>query len=159
MTFPAAGITRIRIMVCDGDDTVDVSNGITIPVLEYGEGGNDRLQGGSRPNILIGGDGNDTLTGGAGDDTLDGGPGSDTAVFSHPRSEYVVTSLVAGFQVAGVDGVDTLTNIEFAAFADGTIALAVGPSNSPPTITSNGGSDTANVSVPENWRNRCRRSM
>src|SRR5207244_5276278 len=80
MTFPAAGITQIRIRLCDGDDTANVSNGIAIRSIEYGMAGNDRLEGGNGPDILIGGDGDDMLIGGSGRDLMIGGKGADRII-------------------------------------------------------------------------------
>jgi Ca2+-binding RTX toxin-like protein len=68
---------RIVIMGQDGDDDIQVAGGVGLPVWLYGEGGNDRLHGGSGDDVLIGGSGNDRLTGGPGRDLLIGGQGSD----------------------------------------------------------------------------------
>jgi len=46
-------------------------------VKYYGNGGNDRILGGSGPSYLDGGHGDDTLRGGEGNDTLSGGAGRD----------------------------------------------------------------------------------
>lgn len=47
-----------------------------------GEGGNDRLAGGSLADLLFGGSGNDTIEGRGGNDDLWGGLGNDTFMFS-----------------------------------------------------------------------------
>lgn len=80
MTFPAAGITQIRIRLCAGDDMANVSNGITIRSILYGMAGDDKLGGGNGSDILIGGDGNDQLIGASGRDLLIGGKGADRLV-------------------------------------------------------------------------------
>ena len=49
----------------DGDDTL------------YGDGGNDRLEGGFGNDTLLGGDGDDILTDAGGDDRIEGGEGND----------------------------------------------------------------------------------
>jgi hypothetical protein len=73
-------------------------------------------------DAITGGSGDDTLTGRLGSDMIDGGPGTDSAVFSGPRSGYTLTALNGnGVQVSGVDGVDTLTNVERLVFDDQTV--------------------------------------
>ena len=93
-----------------------------------GGDGNDSLTGNASDNHLRGMRGDDELEGGAGNDLIDGGSGQDTAVFSRVRADYHVTSNPAGGYTvaanAGSDGTDTLTGIEFVAFADGTFSIA-----------------------------------
>jgi Ca2+-binding RTX toxin-like protein len=50
---------------------------VSTPMTVDGGDGNDRLIGGSGPDMLIGGPGNDLLAGQGGDDTLFGGLGTD----------------------------------------------------------------------------------
>jgi hypothetical protein len=61
-----------------GDDSVVVSNEVTIPVTMRGGAGADTLVGGGGPDKLIGGEGNDRLVGRGGDDLIFGGPGNDS---------------------------------------------------------------------------------
>jgi Ca2+-binding RTX toxin-like protein len=61
-----------------GNDTISVSSDIGVPVVFYGDAGNDYLSGGSYNDILDGGAGDDRLLSGAADDFLYGGPGNDT---------------------------------------------------------------------------------
>jgi hypothetical protein len=61
-----------------GDDSIVVSNEVTIPVTMRGGAGADALVGGGGPDKLIGGDGNDRLVGRGGDDLIFGGPGNDS---------------------------------------------------------------------------------
>ena len=79
-----------------------------------GEGGND---------IFAGGGGDDTLIGGAGDDVLDGGANNDVAVYSGLISLYAISNSGLIWTIAGPDGVDTLTHVERARFADASIFL------------------------------------
>jgi hypothetical protein len=73
---------------------------------------------------LTGDSGNDTFVGTKGNDTIDGAGGSDTVVFSGNASAYTRTTLGNGsIQVAGQDGTDTLSNVEFLQFADQTVAV------------------------------------
>jgi Ca2+-binding RTX toxin-like protein len=69
------GITRIRVVLADGDDSVSVV--ASVPTTLEGGSGNDSIRGGSADSILLGGDGNDVLYGNNGNDTLDGGDGID----------------------------------------------------------------------------------
>ena len=78
--------------------------------------------GGTGADIIRGNSGNNRITGGGGNDTIDGGLGSDTVVFSGVRSAY---SIVWNGQVAtvtGPGGTVTVSNVEFLAFSDQTIA-------------------------------------
>ena len=81
--------------------------------------------GGSGSDTITGNAADNTLTGGGGDDTEDGGAGTDTAVFSGARRDHLATLLLSGAisivdQRAGSDGTDTLSNIEWFRFTDGT---------------------------------------
>jgi Putative Ig domain/Bacterial cadherin-like domain/RTX calcium-binding nonapeptide repeat (4 copies) len=110
-----------------------------------GGGGNDSLTGGSA---------DDVITGGAGNDTLDGKGGINTAVYSGNFSDYAVVQnadgslTVTDIRANSPDGTDTLRNFELLKFVDGTHTLA--DALPPPVITSNGGGDTAAISIPEN---------
>jgi len=109
----------------------------------FGEGADDRLEGE---------EGNDKLEGGAGDDQLDGGTNlpiidplssfieNDVAVFSGNISEYEISTDTSGGFLGtpigeeaittithlngGIDGTDTLTNIEILKFADVAVPLS-----------------------------------
>jgi len=93
-----------------------------------GLGGNDRLEGLGGDDFLDGGDGNDRLIGGAGNDTIDGGAGLDIAMFSGTfgglTSQYTITpggipgSSTVTDNVAGRDGIDSLTNVELTEFTN-----------------------------------------
>jgi serralysin len=60
---------------------------------------------------------------GAGDDTMDGAEGIDTARYAGDSSQYAITGSGNAYTVTGPDGTDTLTNIEYLAFADRTIGI------------------------------------
>jgi len=89
-----------------------------------GNDGDDSLSGGTGNDSLYGGKGNDSLVGGAGNDALDGGNGTDFAFFSGNFADYTVTydSVADKYtikdNVAGRDGTDTLSGIEYFEFAD-----------------------------------------
>src|SRR5207342_2084486 len=59
----------------DDSDVLDASR-MTVQVLAYGNGGDDRVLGGSVSDVLFGGGGNDTVDGGAGNNYIDGGAGA-----------------------------------------------------------------------------------
>lgn len=88
----------------------------------------DTVQGSAGQDVLLGGDGDDFLWGGGGDDQLLGGSGRDTAVYAGPRSQYEISYWGGTVTISGLEGVDRLEGVEFARFADLTVALA------PPTI-------------------------
>jgi uncharacterized delta-60 repeat protein len=77
-TYAPSG--RLLVYGLAGDDDMQVSGSITVPLWLYGGDGNDRLNGGNAPNVLLGGAGNDTITGGSGRDLVIGGAGADQIV-------------------------------------------------------------------------------
>jgi serralysin len=92
-----------------------------------GGSGNDTIIGNAIANVLKGGAGNDTITGGGGNDTIDGGAGTDTAVYSGNKANYAITYnavtqtfTVVDQRAGSPDGTDTVTNVEYFQFADGT---------------------------------------
>ncbi len=78
--FLSAGISRIVVQMCDGDDQVTISGGISLPTTIDGGNGNDKLNGGNGPNIILGGPGDDDINGGSARDLLIGGTGADRIV-------------------------------------------------------------------------------
>ncbi|TBD05331.1 metal-binding protein [Rhizobium leguminosarum] len=104
-----------------------------------GTDGNDIFDGSGGNDIINGKAGNDTLTGGAGNDTINGGAGIDTAIFSGNFANYSF-ALNNGDHIltSAAEGTDTLTDVEFARFADGVYDFAtekftLDGSNSAPT--------------------------
>jgi hypothetical protein len=70
----------------------------------------------------------DTLSSSRGNDTIDGGAGIDTVLVNSSISNYFITKTATGFTLVdktGLDGTDTLTNIEAIKFSDKTINLTV----------------------------------
>jgi len=80
--------------------------------------------GNSLDNLLLGNAGANLLRGGKGNDTLNGGGGIDGAIFSGNRSQYTLTEIAGTWTISGPDGIDTLTAIEFARFADQALSLS-----------------------------------
>ena len=121
-----------------GDDTLVAPDGPGLAL--WGFEGDDLLQGGSGNDLLVGGPGNDTLlggagrdtlVGGAGDDVLDGGPGVNTARFDANVADVSVETdpdtgitTVTDLRPGSFLGTNTLTNINFLEFRDGTITLS-----------------------------------
>ena len=91
------------------------------------------MKGSAGSDTVLGYAGNDTIEGGGSDDVLDGGLGIDTAVYSGLRSSYTLTKTGNGFTVtdtSGLEGTDTLKNVERLKFSNGSIALDVGATQS-----------------------------
>ncbi|HWA20719.1 MAG TPA: Ig-like domain-containing protein [Devosia sp.] len=104
-------------------------NGNTASLIENAIGGtgNDRITGNQANNTLNGGGGNDTLIGGKGNDTIIGGAGTDTCIIAASSIECAL-SLDTLTQILSVtsllDGIDTLSGIEYIQFNDKTVATA-----------------------------------
>jgi serralysin len=115
-----------------GGDAHDRFMGNSVGNTFTGNGGNDSLDG-------YGGD--DLLNGGRGSDTVSGGDGADVAIFSGRFSDYSISTNTNGSitikdnRGATGDGTDQVMGVEYAQFADRTIALA-GAMNSAPTSIS-----------------------
>ena len=90
-----------------------------------GDNSRNNLRGLHGEDRLIGNGGVDRLTGGGSDDYLDGGAGWDVAIFEGNRDEYTLEIGTAGIIVNhdGLDGSDTIFNIEALQFADDMIFL------------------------------------
>ncbi|WP_245329235.1 M10 family metallopeptidase C-terminal domain-containing protein [Bradyrhizobium centrolobii] len=94
-----------------------------------GGSGNDTIIGNAIDNVLNGGSGNDTITGGGGNDTIIGGPGTDTAVYSGNAANYGIsynsstqTFTISDLRTGSPDGTDTVTEVEYFQFNDGTLS-------------------------------------
>ncbi|WP_161849952.1 calcium-binding protein [Bradyrhizobium sp. CCBAU 051011] len=76
-------------------------------------------------DVIDGGAGNDVITGGIGDDIIDGGAEIDTARFTGNIRDYDIAiadgQLIVNDRIAGRDGSDHLSHLEFLRFADGVI--------------------------------------
>lgn len=76
MTLSTTAVRSIRFEGYNGDDFF--RSVIPVPVVAFGHGGNDQLNGGPAIDQLFGGAGNDSLDGGGGNDSLYGDNGTDT---------------------------------------------------------------------------------
>ncbi|MBY3385063.1 metal-binding protein [Rhizobium laguerreae] len=89
-----------------GYDSIDVKTG----------GGDDEF---------VGSDHNDIFDGGGGNDVINGRDGIDTAVFSGNFADYSLALENGSYVVtSALEGMDTLTDVEFARFADGAYDFA-----------------------------------
>ena len=125
-----------------GDNALAGSDGDDILV---GADGSDFLRGDAGADHLSGGAGDDVLIGGVADDIVDGGSGSDTAYYDGRWDDYTISTAGGTTTVAGADGVDTLSNVEFVHFQDRTVYIGGG--NSAPVAQ--GFSRTLTQRIPE----------
>lgn len=121
----------------EGDQSVRVDLSKTGPQDTRGAGIDtlsnfEGLKGSLKGDILIGDAKDNTLEGGLGDDIVDGGAGADTAIYIGEAKDYSWALNANGtWTVKGLEGVDTLLNIETLKFADKTVTL----SSSATTVT------------------------
>jgi Ca2+-binding RTX toxin-like protein len=142
-----------------GNDKLDGESGDD---QVFGGAGNDEARGGTGNDLVDGGDGDDfvdgdggidILIGGAGSDILNGGTEVDTAVYSGNAGDYsIVLNADGSFTITDLragspDGTDTVRNVEFFKFGDGTVPA--GAINEPPVITSDGGGVSASLTIAE----------
>jgi Ca2+-binding RTX toxin-like protein len=110
-------VARIEMRGGDGDDYIVVSRSLRMSATIYGDSGNDRITGGSGPDLLYGGNGDDILRASAGADILFGGDGNDTLFGGRADSVLVGgagNDLLRGARrsrhiLIGGEGADTLT--------------------------------------------------
>ena len=139
-----SSMSSVAVQLGNGTVTIDGHGGqdVLIDIQGIiGSGFDDTIHGSNVNDVLIGLGGNDTLggldgddliVGGAGNDNIDGGGGSDKVFYSGNRADYVVTAITNGFTItdtrAGAavdtDGTDTVVNVEFFQFANGTATAA-----------------------------------
>ena len=73
----APAISGFEVNTAGGEDYVEFSGEIPVPVTIRGGPGDDRLSGGGAADKILGGPGSDVLIGRGGDDWIEGGPGED----------------------------------------------------------------------------------
>jgi Ca2+-binding RTX toxin-like protein len=109
----------------EGEDTIWVNISYSINNLSNIE----NLRGvGSVGIILTGNEADNLISGSTGNDTIYGGTGNDKVFFNGSTTSYSITKTVQGYSVrdtSGINGVDTLINIERLQFSDKNIALDV----------------------------------
>lgn len=110
----------------NGDDALSgTGSADTIKAFD----GSDLVDAGAGNDDIDGGAGSDFLRGGADDDQIDGGADIDTAVYSGNWSDYAITKSGGTFTIVDTrsgspDGTDTVDNVEFFAFGDGTVSAS-----------------------------------
>ncbi len=114
----ASSFTTNEFLVVMGQDGSSVTDQTT---AFGGMQGNDTLLGGGGGDYLFSGLGNDQITGGGGNDTINGGGGIDLATYVGAWADYTVVFdngvLTLTDNVAGRDGVDTVSEVERFDFA------------------------------------------
>jgi Ca2+-binding RTX toxin-like protein len=147
----AGGAGNDLITGADGNDFIYGDTG-----WDPDDGGDDTISSGGGDDFIVAGPGADQVTAGAGDDTLygytfqadiavadgddtlDGGEGSDCAVFTGVIGDYVITRLDAStvtvFDTRGIEGTDTLIDIEFAVFIGGGTVFGIDLSGIAPPV-------------------------
>jgi Tol biopolymer transport system component len=108
------------------------SNGVEVIQSTLGSGfaslSNGTYKGDAARNALLGAAGSDTFTGNGGNDLIDGGAGKDVALYSGKLSDYTIKKTDAGILITdarGVDGIDTVGNVELLRFADFNVSLDI----------------------------------
>jgi uncharacterized surface protein with fasciclin (FAS1) repeats len=106
------------------------SNGGTDPVgFLIGDDSAETFILGDNDDYVSAGGGDDTITGGAGDDVIVGGAGEDTVVVAGDFDDFGFVFGPNGITQTdkgnGVTGTDTLKDVEFVRFDDGTLNLSV----------------------------------
>ncbi|MBS0471020.1 MAG: M10 family metallopeptidase C-terminal domain-containing protein [Proteobacteria bacterium] len=97
----------------------------------------DGFVGTSGADTVAGNNDGDTFQGGGGNDSFTGGTGVDTAVFSGNYADYTITFMggttyqVTDTRLTSPDGVDSVTQVEKAKFADQTITLGASANQAP----------------------------
>ncbi|NBN77760.1 S8 family serine peptidase [Microvirga tunisiensis] len=107
---------------------IEAVTGSALADTLIGDAGANILAGGAGNDTLTGNAGQDRLTGGLGNDMIDGGADADTVVFSGTRADYILQrntdgSILVTDRRTGLDGADTVVNVETFQFADRSLAV------------------------------------
>lgn len=84
---------------------------------------NDYILVGSGDALAAGGNGNDTFTPGIGKQYLLGDSGIDTAVYTTAHTSHALIKASSGYTVSGLQGTQTLVDVERLKFSDTNLAL------------------------------------
>ena len=133
MQVGAGGITTLTVVVSadaltEGPETMVLTvRTIADGILTTATGVviNDTSQKAIVP-VKIGTPADDLLSGGPGNDTLNGGAGIDTVLYAAPRANFSITKAAGGYLVVdqvGLNGSDSIANVEKIKFSDGTVSL------------------------------------
>ena len=120
---------KAKLISAPGQITVNFG---TVIEGAIGGSGDDRLYGNVENNTLRGGAGNDLIEGFAGDDLLQGDAGFDKVKYEQNKNNYAIShQITAGMQTfvvldrTGVDGRDTLQQVERLQFLDVSVGLDI----------------------------------
>lgn len=108
----AGGAGNDTLYTGNSSDTLDLSD-ITVTGIEL-------IDLGSGWNRFTGSSGDDRITAGTKDDIIDGGGGVNTMVYGGAYADYTVVQGSGGITVSGIDGRDSLSNVQRLAFSDGS---------------------------------------
>jgi Ca2+-binding RTX toxin-like protein len=147
-SVPGGGVS----LPVTGTDGADSLVGSAASETIDAKAGNDSIDAGGGNDTVLAGVGDDTISGGAGNDYIDGGTGSNTAAYSGASTDYHIAKLANGtytvedLRNASPDGADTLTNVQFLKFTDGSYAVSTWGTTAPPAtghvINGTAGDDT-----------------
>lgn len=79
-TFSVEDVQRIVVQLGRGHDSALVKTPVSLPLLVYGNHGNDTVSTGAGASAIFGGAGNDVLRGGRANDVLEGNDGDDRII-------------------------------------------------------------------------------
>lgn len=157
--FSSVGIYSSTFDQWRATDNVAIAYGAIIENA-VGSAHADTLTGNDTANVLSGNSGDDDLRGNGGDDRLDGGAGIDTAWYALAAAAYEFATTDDGAVViraptASGEGVDTITAVEWFAFADERLSradlerLATDPdaTNTPPRAAADAGTAVAGATL------------
>jgi len=130
---------RVIVLGGSGQDTISATGQISVPVMLYGEAGNDSLNGGSGAAILVGGDGNDQLISDGGADLLLGGDGQDN--LNGGKGEDILIGGITSYDAATTANFQSLCFIQDEWLTNQTYARRTGHIAG----TLSGGKNGANV--------------
>jgi len=92
----ALTIEKIIAYLCEGDDHLNIAGNVDLPAIIHAGAGNDHINSGGGPSVLLGEVGDDTLIGGFGRNILIGGLGLDDLVGGNDEDVLIGGRLVNG---------------------------------------------------------------
>lgn len=90
----ALTIEKIIAYLCEGDDHLNIAGNVDLPAIIHAGAGNDHINSGGGPSVLLGEAGDDTLIGGFGRNILIGGLGLDDLVGGNDEDVLIGGRLV-----------------------------------------------------------------
>jgi hypothetical protein len=127
--------TKVVAADIDGDGMPELvltsaTSGLSVlyNVLPRAIGASHEYHASARGDTVKGSAAADKIFSGAGNDNVDGGAGLDTMAFAGKAADYALLRTAAGYSVTdkhGVDGADSLVNVERLQFADVAVAIDI----------------------------------